>query len=46
MAADPLAPRVARPSAAMLLNMQGKQVLVFHKGGFQPPAPYFSVEKR
>ena len=39
MAPDALAPCVARPSEAMVLNMQDKWVLVFHKGRFQPPAP-------
>ena len=29
MAADALAPYVARPSAAMVLNKQDKQVLIF-----------------
>ena len=37
IAADGLAPWVARPSAAMVLNMQDKQVLVFHEEGFQLP---------
>ena len=37
--ADALAPYNARPSAVMVLTMQVKQVLVFHKYGFQLPVP-------
>ena len=37
MAADTLAPRIARPSAAMILKIQDKSVLVFHKELFQLP---------
>ena len=39
MAADALAPCVPRPSAAMVLNMQSKQVVVFHEAKFQTPVP-------
>ena len=34
MAVDVLAPCVARPSAAVVLNMGDKHVLVFYKEGF------------
>ena len=34
MAVDALAPRVARPSAAMILTTHNKQVLVFHGGDY------------
>ena len=34
MAADALAPYVARSSATMVINMQDEGVLVFHKEGF------------
>ena len=37
MAADALAPCVARASASMVLTMQDKQLLVFHKERFQRP---------
>ena len=39
MAAEALVTYVARSSATMVLPMQNKQVLVFHKEGFQSPAP-------
>ena len=39
IAADALAPSVARTSATMLLILHTKQILVFHEEGFQPPAP-------
>ena len=35
MAADVLAPDVAKASAAMLLTLQDKEVLVIHKERFQ-----------
>ena len=35
MTADSLAPCVTRPSAAMVLSVQDKCVLVFHEEGFQ-----------
>ena len=35
MAADALAPCVARSSAAMLLIMQDKLIFVFHEEGYQ-----------
>ena len=38
MAVDALAPCVARPSAAMVLNKQDKHVLVFHEKGFKQHA--------
>ena len=37
MAADALAPGVARPSATLVLIMQNKQVLASHEEGFQLP---------
>ena len=37
LAADILAPCIARPSTAMVLTMHVKQVLVSHKEGFQLP---------
>ena len=37
MAADDLAPSVARPSATMVLIMRDKWIRVFHKEGFQLP---------
>ena len=40
MAADALAPCISRPSAAMILIMQEKQVFVFHQEGFQLPEPF------
>ena len=40
MAADALAPRVMRTSAAILLTIQNKKVLGFHEEGFEVPAPY------
>ena len=39
MAADDLAPCVARSSAAMVLTKQDKQVLIYHKDTFQLPVP-------
>ena len=39
MADDDLAPYVARSSAAMILTMQVKQVLVFHEERFQLIVP-------
>ena len=39
MVADVLAPCTAWSSAAMILVMQVKWVLVFHEGGFQQPVP-------
>ena len=39
MTADALASYVAWTSAAILLAMQDKQALVFHKEGYQPPVP-------
>ena len=39
MAADALAPFVARSSAAMLLIKQDKQVHVIHNERFQLPVP-------
>ena len=35
MATDALAPGVAMTSAAMVMTMHDKEVLVFHEGGFQ-----------
>ena len=35
MIADVLAPRVAMPSATMILNMQFKRILVFHRNEFK-----------
>ena len=43
MDADALAPCVARSSATMVLNLQHKQVIVFHKEWFQL---HFDVKKR
>ena len=40
MAADALAPYVARTSAAMILTMQNRLVLVLFEEGFQLPASY------
>ena len=40
MIANALLPCVAKSSAAMALNMQDKWVRVFHKEGFQLPAPF------
>ena len=40
MVADALAPCVNKASASMVLIMQGKQLLVFHKEGFQLTVPY------
>ena len=40
VAADALAHCITVPSAAMVLNMQGEQVLVFHQEGFQLPTPW------
>ena len=37
MAADALAPSLARSSAAIVLTMQDGRVLVFHEEGFQLP---------
>ena len=37
MAADALAPYVARTSAAMILTLQNRQVLVLFEEGFQLP---------
>ena len=45
MTADALAPRVARASAAMVLTMEDKQILVFHEEGFQLPVPSPFCEK-
>ena len=39
MAADGLVPCIVRPSAAMVLTLYDKQILVLHKEGFQPSAP-------
>ena len=39
IAADALAPSVARTSATMLLILHTKQILVFHEEGFQPTSP-------
>ena len=39
MAADALAPWVARPSTAVVLKIQDKLVPVFHKDRFQLAAP-------
>ena len=39
MASDALAPYVTRTSTTIVLNMQDKWVPVFHKEGFQQPAP-------
>ena len=36
MAADALAPYVAKTSAAMVLTMQGKQVIAFYDGFYLP----------
>ena len=44
MAADALAPCVARTSAAMVLNKRNKQVLVFYEQGFQLACDNQSVE--
>ena len=40
MAANALAPYVARTSAAMILTMQNRQVLVLFEEGFQLPLLY------
>ena len=39
MAANALAPYVARASVTMLLAVWDKWVLVFHEERFQPPTP-------
>ena len=39
MAADALAPRVARASAAMVLTVQVRHVLVHYEEEFQPHGP-------
>ena len=39
MAADALSPHIARPSEAMVMNIQDERVIVFHKEGFQLPEP-------
>ena len=39
MAADALAPCLARPSSTIVLSMQDKWNLGFHKEGFQLPVP-------
>ena len=44
IAADALAPCVARSSAAMALTMQDKQILVFHKAGFLLSVPCKCLE--
>ena len=44
MAADALAPRVAKSSATIVLTMQDKQAPVFHREGFQLPVPSHSWE--
>ena len=43
MANDALAPSIARSSAAMVLGIQDKWVLVIHKQGFQLPVAFHSV---
>ena len=40
MAADVLAPCVARTSKNIVLIMQDKQVLIFHDAGFKAPVPF------
>ena len=39
MAANALAPCIARPSAAMVLSMQDKYLITFHKERIQTHAP-------
>ena len=39
MAADALAPCIARSSATMVLTVQGKWIFVFHEDEFQLPTP-------
>ena len=39
MAADAMAPQVARSSAAMVFSMLDKEVLVINEGGFWLPVP-------
>ena len=39
MVPDALAPCVARSSAAMMLTLRNEWILIFHKEGFQLPAP-------
>ena len=45
MAADALAPRVARASAAMVLTVQVRHVLVHYEEEFQPhgPSQYWEI---
>ena len=49
MAADALAPCVARSSAAVVLTMHDKQVFVFHKEGVQAHSPslqkYYKIQR-
>ena len=45
MTADALSPRIARASAAMVLSMEDKQILVFHEKWFQLPVPSPFCEK-
>ena len=45
MVADDLAPCVARPSAAMVLTLYDKEVIVCHKEEFQLPVTYYSKKK-
>ena len=44
MAADDLAPCVARVSAALVLSMKDTQVLVFHEEEIQLPVPFHCQE--
>ena len=44
MAANTLAPCIARSSAAMILTMQDKWALVIYKDKFQLPVPYYDWE--
>ena len=45
MAAEALAPCVARTSAAMVLNMQNKQVFAFYEERFHLRQPYQCWER-
>ena len=46
MAAEALAPCVTMSSANVVLNIQEKQVFVFHKGWFPLPLPSQPVNDR
>ena len=44
MAADDLAPYVAKPSAAMILTTSHRLFLLFHKEGFELPILFLHGE--